>query len=162
MLPPAPSPPCVSPGLTLALADREFINDGSPVWSPQWAQRMLHAKGVEGEVRGTLDVLQAASQPAPVRWLGDRLTILWTMFMASRVQVDAEALTIWLAEYTRLLADLPHDIVAHSIDRAIQSTRHGFLPSVGEVRSIAEPLAEERDRIIERLSRLVQFEESER
>jgi hypothetical protein len=78
------------------------------------------------------------------------------MFMASRSVADDGALTIWLAEHMRLLGDLPHDIIAMAIDRGVQSARHGFLPSIGEFRAIAEPLLVDRERLIERLTIVVE------
>lgn len=105
-----------------------------------------------------LDTLRQSARPVPREWLGDRLTILWTMFMASRSQADGDLLTLWLSEHLRLLGDLPHDIVALAIDRAVQSARHGFIPSIGEMRATAEPLVGERARMIERLSQVVEGE----
>jgi hypothetical protein len=55
---------------------------------------------------------------------------------------------------TRLLHDLPHDVLAHSIDEAIKTSKHGFLPSVGEIRAIAQPIVAEREIQIERLIKM--------
>jgi hypothetical protein len=134
------------------LADRSFVYDGSPAWTPEHARRVIRSMSSLDEADATLGALVAASDPVPREWLGDRLTILWTMFMASRTVADDGALTIWLAEHMRLLGDLPHDILATAIDRGVQSARHGFLPSIGEIRAIAEPLLAERERLIERLT----------
>lgn len=151
MLPPPPSTPSVPPELLSALVDREFVSDGSARWSVDHATRVVEAKGAAGQVREALVTLERSARPVPRDWLGDRLSVLWTMFMASRTQSDASALTVWLAEHLRLLGDLPHDIVALSIDRAVQSARHGFIPSIGEIRAIAEPLADDRDTLLRRL-----------
>lgn len=107
--------------------------------------------GAAALARPALDQLREATQPVPRAWLGNRLSVLWTMFMASRTHVDSDALAVWLAEHLRLLGDLPHDIVATAIDRAVQSARHGFIPSIGEIRGAAEPLVDERERMVNRL-----------
>ena len=135
----------------MALADREFVFDGSAAWTVGYALRVLNAKGCAAAVAPTLSALTASLNPVPREWLGDRLTILWAMFMASRTTTDVDAMTLWLAEHLRLLGDLPHDIVAKAIDRAIQAAKHGFIPSIGEVRAIAEPLVAHRERMAERL-----------
>jgi hypothetical protein len=120
---------------------------------------VLAQAGSEADAARTLRLLRRSARPVPREWLGDRLTILWTMFMASRSQADPEVLTLWLSEHLRLLGDLPHDIVAIAIDRAVQSARHGFIPSIGEMRTTAEPLLAERARLIERLTMVVEGEE---
>ncbi|KQO13265.1 hypothetical protein [Sphingomonas sp. Leaf242] len=147
------------PALLSALADRSFVFDGSPAWTPEHARRVLAQVGSEAEAVRVLGALQRSAVPVPREWLGDRLTILWTLFMASRSQADPELLTLWLSEHLRLLADLPHDIAALAIDRAVQSARHGFIPSIGEMRSTAEPLVAERARMIERLQQVVGTDE---
>ena len=162
LLAPPPSPPCVPPELVSALADREFVFDGSLAWTAEHARRVLDANGGLTGAEGTLADLRSAARPVPPEWLGDRLTVLWTMFMASRTVVDEDALTVWLAEHMRLLGDLPHDIAARAIDRAVQSARHGFIPSVGEMRAIAEPLAAERERMIGRLRLVLETPETTR
>jgi hypothetical protein len=146
----------VPPELRLALADRSFVQDGSRRWSPEHALRVLGDERV-GAVRPAIEALEAALLPVERRWLGDRLTLLWTMFMASRTTSDPDAVTIWMAEYIRLLGDLPHDIAEAAIDGAVRGARHGFIPSVGEVRAIADPLLVERQ---EQLSRLRLVEEA--
>lgn len=147
------------PALISALADRSFVFDGSPAWTPDHARRVLAQTGGEADAVRTLGLLRRSARPVPREWLGDRLTILWTMFMASRSQADPEVLTLWLSEHLRLLGDLPHDIVAFAIDRAVQLARHGFIPSIGEMRVTAEPLLAERASLIERLTMVVEGEE---
>jgi hypothetical protein len=159
LLDPPPSTPCVPPALTLALADRSFVFDGSPAWTPHHARRVLAQTGSAADAVRALGLLRRSALPVPREWLGDRLTILWTMFMAPRSQADPELLTLWLSEHLRLLGDLPHDIVAIAIDQAIQSARHGFIPSIGEMRAAAEPLLAERRKLIERLIMVVEGEE---
>jgi hypothetical protein len=143
----------VSPSLRLALEDSDFVFDGSAPWKPESAIDLAAQKGGEGQIAVALRGLEEAMVPATPQWFGQRLPVLWTMFMAAR-GADARALTIWMAETAHLLSDLPHDIVAHSIDCAIKNASHGFIPSVGEIRTVADPLVSERTRQIERLRRM--------
>lgn len=141
--------------LLLALADREYVSDGTARWSPEHARRFLDHRGGGDMVETTLAALSRSLEPAPFDWLGDRLSTMWMMFMASRTQVDAQALSLWLAEYMRLLAHLPHDVAATAIDRALQTSGHGFIPSVGEICAIGDPLLAERRQIADRLALIV-------
>lgn len=143
--------PCVPPELVLATADREFVFDSSPAWTPEHAVAVLDAKGATAALNEGLVEIEASAAPVPRGWLADRLTALWTMFMASRREASPGSVTIWLAEYIRLLDDLPWDIVAVAIDDAVRTSPHGFLPAVGEIRAIASPLVEERQRLLDRL-----------
>lgn len=139
------------------MADREFVFDGSEKWSVDFARRLIAHTGLPlpaAEIERSLEAISASLAPVPKQWLADRLTLLWTMFMASRPVTDPDALTVWLAEYMRLLGDLPHDIAATSIDRAVQTSRHNFLPSIGEIRSIAEADLRTRNRHADRLGLL--------
>lgn len=138
--------------LLLALADRDYVSDGSARWSTEHARRVLNRNGGANMVEPTLAVLSRSLEPAPYEWLGDRLSTMWMMFMASRTQVDAQALSLWLAEYMRLLGHLPHDLAATAIDRALQTARHGFIPSVGEICAIGDPLLAERRQVADRLA----------
>jgi hypothetical protein len=126
---------------------------GRGPWDPEWALDLAARNGDEDYVGVARRDLEASMQPASPQWYGERLPVLWTLFMATR-EADPRALTVWMAETAHLLSDLPHDIVAHSIDRAIQTARHGFMPSVGEIRQIAEPLMTERKEHIDRLTKM--------
>lgn len=145
------------PELTLALADRDFVFDGSPDWTPAHSLAVLKAKGAVAVASDQLIKIRQSADPVPKGWLADRLTVLWTMFTASRRQADPGAVTIWMAEYLRLLDDLPWDIVAVAIDDAVRNAKHGFMPAVGEIRAIANPLFENRKRLIERLSATIDY-----
>lgn len=131
----------------------ELIFDGSPPWSPGYGVRVLAARGITADrAERALAELDEALAPVPINWLMDRLTLVWGVFMATRSSAgDEDAVTAWLGEYLRLLSDLPHDIAALAIDRAIQTARHGFIPSIGEIRGHAEPLLIERQRMRDRL-----------
>lgn len=158
LLPSAPSMLCVRPEIASALADREFVFDGADKWNVDFARRMIAHTGLPdaaAEIERTLEAVEASLQPVPRKWLGDRLTLMWTMFMASRANVDPNALTIWLAEYLRLLGDLPHDIAAMAIDQAVLRAKHEYLPSIGEIHTIAAAALVERERQRDRLTMLV-------
>lgn len=144
----------LAPPLQQALADRVFVHSGRPKWDPEWALDVADQHGVEAGLPAAREAVAASMAVAPAPWFGRRLTMLWTMFMLGR-PADQGAQTIWMGEAARLLGDLPHDIVAHSIDEAIRVSRHGFMPSVGEIRAVADPLASERRAQIERLSLMV-------
>lgn len=143
----------VSPSLRQALEDNPFVTDGGAAWQVEQALNTACRLGADGQLAIALRDLTAAMEPAPQKWFGKRLPVLWTLFMAAR-EADARALTIWMAETAYLLGDLPHDIVAHSIDEAIRTCRHGFIPSVGEIRRIADPLTAERQQHIGRLAKM--------
>jgi hypothetical protein len=140
----------------LALGDREFVFDGSPGWTPDFAIHAARAKGLAAvDVGEELQRLDAALEPAPKGWMVDRLSMLMSMFTIGRVSPGAEHIALWMSEYSRLLGDIPHDILGQAIDDAVQSSRHGFMPSVGEIRQHAEPVVAERKQHIERLTRML-------
>ena len=145
----------MSPLLHRALADldSQFILDGGPAWRVERALDRAHDAGVEGDVEKATRDLEDLMRPAPAEWFGKRLAVLWTLFMAGR-DADSRALTVWMSEVASLLGDLPFDIVAHSIDEAIKVSKHGFMPSVGEIRRIADPLKVVREQHIDRLTQM--------
>lgn len=108
-----------------------------------------------GQLRSALDTLAESQRPAPRPWMGQRLTVLWNLFNVTRA-ADERALTAWMMEAARLLGDLPHDIVATAIDGAVRAARHNFMPSVGEIRAIADPLADERAVQVRRLQVMIE------
>lgn len=122
-------------------------------WDAERALDHLDRLGIEGSIDAELGALTASLQPATRQWFGKRLSSLWTLFMAAR-QADPRAMTAWMVETARLLSDLPFDVVGHAIDEAIRTARHNFIPSVGEIRAIADPIVRERRTHIERLHRM--------
>ncbi len=80
--------------------------------------------------------------PVDPAWLDRRLVLLWRSHDHSRFSADP---AIWLAETSRLLADLPRDILAAAIDRAVQSAASGFMPTVGQIRAFADPTLRARE-----------------
>lgn len=138
---------------TLTDTPKEFIFDGGPGWRPEKALDAAHRAGQEGSISEHRQALQAAMAQPPRKWIGQRLASFFVLFNPTR-EVDGKAFSIWNDEMTRLLVDLPHDILAHAVDEAIRKASHGFMPSVGEIRRHAEPLVAERGLQIERLERM--------
>ena len=124
-------------------------------WEPDTALRIADAVCAPAKLREWLLELQASQQPAPRAWLGERLTVLWNLFNTTRA-ADGRALTGWMMEVARLVADVPHDILALAIDQAIRSAKHNFMPSVGEIRAIADPLAATRAEQVQRLELMLE------
>lgn len=151
--PAAPSMLSLAPSMRLVLEDSEFAPSGQPSWTTERALDFAAHKGVEAEIPAALAALAGSMSRAPYTWFTKRLGVLWTMFMIGR-SVDERDLTVWMAEAANLLCDLPHDIVAFAIDEAIRKSPHGFIPSVGEIRRHADPLAAERRQQITRLERM--------
>ena len=85
---------------------------------------------------------RASLEPVDRKWLGNRLSLLWSHMSHER---DEDRATAWLHETARLLSDLPQDIVSWAIDRAIIESERGFMPSVGAIRKHADPKASERE-----------------
>ncbi|WP_460986392.1 hypothetical protein [Sphingobium sp. TomTYG75] len=94
------------------------------------------------------DRAQETLTPVNHGWLEKRLS---TMYLAMAHDRDPDKATAWLHEFIRLLADLPQDIVAHSVDEAVKKSERGFLPSIGAIRAIADPMVEERQQKVRRL-----------
>lgn len=96
-----------------------------------------------------------ALAPVPTEWLAERLRLLWK---SSPVNGSLDA-TAWVHETGRLLMDIPQDILATAIDEAVKKSERGFMPTIGEIRKIAEPRL--RDLRLERwrLEQVVAHEE---
>lgn len=95
----------------------------------------------EADVPALVAAHARALAPAAKEWLADRLWLLWKS-SPIKPQVEAKA---WLHETGRLLRDLPQDILATAIDEAVMKSERGFMPTVGEVRAIADPRFRERN-----------------
>lgn len=66
------------------------------------------------------------------------------MALAHGHERDPDRVAAWLAETGRLLWDLPHDILAQAIDEAIKRADRGFMPAVGQIRAVADPIIAQR------------------
>lgn len=104
-------------------------------------------------VPGLAEQAEATLAPVNGQWLKDRLS---TMYLAMSNDRDADRATAWLHETIRLLADLPQDIVGQAIDEAVKKSERGFLPSVGAIRSFADPMVEERQKKVRRLRKMAE------
>ena len=134
-------------GIASALADNRF---SLTEWTTATAlERMDRAD--RQRVPGLAAQAEATLRPADREWLSDRLSTLWMVMSNER---DPDRTTAWLHEYMRLLDDLPQDIVSPAIDEAVKKSERGFLPSIGAIRAIADPMLEERKQKVRRLRML--------
>lgn len=90
---------------------------------------------VGGDVPSLIDAHTRALAPCHSDWLQKRLRLLWKSLAVSG-NIDA---TAWLHETGRMLSDLPQDILAGAIDQTVMEAGRVFVPTVGEIRAIAEP-----------------------
>lgn len=98
---------------------------------------------------------RAALGPVEPRRLTDRLTALGMMMAPNRPPAEA---TVWLNEMTRLLGDLPEDILANAIDGLVKTCK--FLPTCSEIREKAEVLVGQRRRMVSQLEAMVRYVDS--
>lgn len=96
-----------------------------------------------------------ACLPCPAQVLIDRLTLLGMTMVPNRPPAEAKA---WLHEFGRLLGDIPRDILLTSIDDL--QKRLKFLPTVAEIREIADPLLDRRRKQARRSQAMVHYLES--
>jgi hypothetical protein len=119
---------------TWALADSQF---SSLAWDAAYAAKQFHA----GSVPRLIAAHDAALAPVSDDWLQKRLRLLWK---SSVVNGSLDA-TAWLHETGRLLADIPQDILADAIDSCVKSSERGFMPTVGQIRAVADPRMQQRE-----------------
>lgn len=127
-----------------AIADNQFS-------LRQWTTAVgLERLSADDKLRVPALAEQAEATLAPVdrHWLEKRMS---TMYLAMAHDRDPDRATAWLHEFIRLLADLPQDIVAEAVDEAVKKSERGFLPSIGAIRAIADPMVEERRQKVKRL-----------
>jgi hypothetical protein len=113
---------------TWALADSQFT---TLPWSPAHAAKAFHPSALPR----LIDAHEAALRPVSSDWLQKRLRLLWK---SSVVNGSLDA-TAWLHETGRLLADIPQDILSDAIDRCVKESDRGFMPTVGQIRAVADP-----------------------
>jgi len=118
---------------TWALADSQF---SSLPWSAGHAAKSFNPSSLPRLIAAH----DASLEPVAHDWLQKRLRVLWK---SSVVNGSLDA-TAWLHETGRLLADLPHDLLADAIDTAVKSSERGFMPTVGQIRALAEPKLHQR------------------
>ena len=115
---------------------------GEVRWSARQALVEIERAGFADRVPALSEQLNLSLQPVSPEWLGDRLSLLWLANGTGGTSENRAA--AWLSETARLLGDLPQDIIAKAIDDAVQSATVAFLPGVGTIRAIAEPLLRRR------------------
>lgn len=126
---------------TLALADNPYANGP---WDVHQAAKKFHPAALPRLIAAH----DAALSPVSGDWLQKRLRLLWK----SSTPAGSLDATAWLHETGRLLSDLPQDILAEAIDQAVMQSERGFMPSVGQIRAIAEPRLRDRQRAAARLA----------
>lgn len=84
-----------------------------------------------------------------------RLTALGIVMAPNRSPADAQ---MWVRETARLLGDLPEDLLLTAIDEC--QKRLKFLPTVAEIRELADPFVEQRRRDFARLDAMRRYLES--
>lgn len=125
----------------LALADNPYAHGP---WDAHQAAKKFHPAALPRLIAAH----DAALAPTDRDWLQKRLRLLWK----SSTPAGSLDATAWLHETGRLLEDLPQDILAEAIDQAVMQSERGFMPSVGQVRAIAEPRVRDRQRAAARLA----------
>lgn len=130
----------------LALADSSFA---LREWQAEYAIRVFDREGVDA--RSLRTQLTDRMRPVGQGWLARRLEALWN----SNPHAAALKASDWLKETGRLLADVPFDILQDAIDVAVKGAKGGFMPTVGEIRAIADPVLNERRTQIRRLNAML-------
>lgn len=145
----APSPtPSLPRTIASALKDSPYREEP---WNAVDAYRQIEAGAALPDVRRLEHEHRASLAPVNGAWLKKRLSAMMLAFGHER---DPDRVTAWLAETGRLLIDLPGDILATAIDEAIKRSERGFIPAVGQIRAIADPMVEQREREARRLEAL--------
>jgi len=129
-----PVTPSLPPMIASTLADNRFR---STPWNAADAMFSIVSTDERRQVVEGARVCRDSLAPCPRDWLKKRLS---SMAMAHGHEKDPDRAAAWLQETGRLLWDLPHDILAHAIDEAIKRSERGFMPAVGQIRAIADPM----------------------
>lgn len=125
----------------LALVDNPYLPGR---WNLEDAAKKIHPSSLPRLIAAH----DAALAPVSKHWLSERLKLLWK---SSVVNGSFDAVS-WLHETGRLLCDLPHDLLSEAIDRAVMDSAQGFMPTVGQIRAIADPRLRERQQMAARLA----------
>ena len=142
--------PSLPPTIASTLADNRFR---STPWNAADAMFSIVSTEERRQVVKGARVYRSSLAPCPRDWLKKRLS---SMAMAHGHEKDPDRAAARLQETGRLLWDLPHDILAHSIDEAIKRSERGFMPAVGQIRAIADPLVATRREETYRLEAMAQ------
>jgi len=145
---------------------------GSRLTPPAWVHRATADTRLSGEFHGghalaRLDLderrqlgaacaaVEATLRPIAPEALRQRLTALGMSMAPNRAPAEA---TMWLHEFSRLLGDIPGDILCDAIDQLQRSLK--FLPTVSEIRAIADKELNKRRRVFARLDAMGRYMES--
>jgi hypothetical protein len=156
-------------GKSLALAESRAVGKLPimPTWAPSatadtWPGEFETGKALarldssrHGEIAAACEAADAARQPMNRDRLVQRLTAVGMVMAPNRPPAEA---SVWVRETARLLGDVPEDILCEAID-ALQK-RLKFLPTVAEIREIAEPRTEARNRVFFRLDAMRRYLQS--
>lgn len=121
-------------------------------WDSAYALAWCRREGCDRQIPELAAQLACASQPCPPEALRRRLTALGMVMAPNRPSAEA---TMWLHEMSRLLRDLPQDIVFDAIDECQRSSK--YLPTVAEIRLLADPRADERRKHAARLDAMARL-----
>ncbi len=121
-------------------------------WDSVHALACVKRDGFDGQVPQLAEQMRRACSPCDREALKRRLTALGMVMAPTRPGAEA---TIWLHEMTRLLGDLAQDILFDAIDECQRSSK--FLPTVAEIRLIADPEMEERRQQASRLDAMARL-----
>ncbi len=97
----------------------------------------------------------AARRPVGREVLVQRLTALGMTMAPNRPAAEA---TMWVHELVRLLGDIAEDVILSAIDEMQKRSR--FLPTVSEIRDIADPIMARREREFRRLDAMRRYLDS--
>lgn len=131
---------------------KDALHDGYDGWNSTKALARLKAEGFDNQVSYLAEHHAAACRPIEREKLVKRLTALGMVMAPNRPAAEA---TMWVHEMTRLLRDLPEDLVCEAIDHLQKTCK--FLPTVAEIRELADPALEARRRDVARLDAMARL-----
>jgi len=132
---------------------RSVLADGyGGEWSSARALAAISRGGFVDHIPALAQAAAASCQPCDPEKLKKRLTVTGMAMAPNRAPAEA---TAWLHELSRLLGDLPEDIVFEALD--IHQRKCRFPPTVAEIREIADPIMEKRRKETARLDAMARF-----
>lgn len=123
-----------------------------------WDSRYALARLGEEERREVADAATAAERlcaPMNHERLVQRLTALGMVMAPNRPPAEA---SVWVRETARLLSDIAEDVLCEALDTL--QKRMKFLPTVAEIRELADPVMERRRKDRGRLDAMRRYLES--
>ena len=126
--------------------------DASRYWNSSRALAELKRDGLDGGVAAAAEHVRRALTAADPDVLNDGLSDLGMMMAPNRGEEEA---SVWLAGMRRLLGDLPADILSEAIDQHVRTSK--FLPTVAEIRALADPVMAARRRLFSQLDAMARL-----